>query len=424
MPTIIGKGIIITNQEGTQYYTSSTNFPLTGKTNTLYVDKSTGAVYVWDGDEYVSADTAERPWVKVGETIATSATSVTKSDDIYHNGDITIGGTVVNNAEYVIPDQTIFNIWDHKSDSENLPKFYFTGGEFPNPLPLTQPNNYVYNFGINISPGGGNLDDTKASLAVGFETEFYIDGLAHSEWHVLANDEDNIKQRRPISIATAHDGSYIGMSHHLSYWGMLDHNQTKEVWGLNLNTEELNYNGTGLKHIFNTVNYQPLWQNNGLASAPLIGYLTGRLQLANPTGDAIGRIGQGFEFGSISGTDFIGSALGDGVTNLHLGAAGRKYNTIFINGNFELPLRINTPSNSNGWGHGITSSGYYFYDYTSSKNVLELRADRVQANSPLNLGTSYPVDGTGVINGSMFKGTDGALYYKGGAGTVTLIAPN
>lgn len=27
-------------------------------------------------------------------------------------------------------------------------------------------------------------------------------------------------------------------------------------------------------------------------------------------------------------------------------------------------------------------------------------------------------------NGSMFYGTDGALYFKGGSGTVTLIAPN
>jgi hypothetical protein len=34
----------------------------------------------------------------------------------------------------------------------------------------------------------------------------------------------------------------------------------------------------------------------------------------------------------------------------------------------------------------------------------------------------YPPSGTGVSNGSFFYGTDGALYFKGGAGTVTLIA--
>jgi len=152
--------------------------------------------------------------------------------------------------------------------------------------------------------------------------------------------------------------------------------------------------------------------------------LTGRLQLGNPTGNTIGRIGQSFEFGNGSGVDYVGTALGDGATNLHLGVAGKKYNTVFINGQFELPLRLTVPSNLNGWGHGITGSGYYFYDYTTSKTVLELRSDQIINNSPINLGTTYPTTGVGVANGSMFKGTDGALYYKGGSGTVTQIAPN
>lgn len=34
----------------------------------------------------------------------------------------------------------------------------------------------------------------------------------------------------------------------------------------------------------------------------------------------------------------------------------------------------------------------------------------------------YPTSGAGVINGSMFYGTDGGLYFKGGSGTVTLVA--
>lgn len=35
---------------------------------------------------------------------------------------------------------------------------------------------------------------------------------------------------------------------------------------------------------------------------------------------------------------------------------------------------------------------------------------------------SYPISGVGVANGSLFYGTDGGLYFKGGSGTVTLIA--
>ena len=38
--------------------------------------------------------------------------------------------------------------------------------------------------------------------------------------------------------------------------------------------------------------------------------------------------------------------------------------------------------------------------------------------------STFPTDGTGVDNGSIFKATTGALYYKSDGGTVTLIAPN
>jgi hypothetical protein len=40
------------------------------------------------------------------------------------------------------------------------------------------------------------------------------------------------------------------------------------------------------------------------------------------------------------------------------------------------------------------------------------------------LTTSFATSGSGVPNGAIFKGSDGALYYKGGSGTVTMLAPN
>lgn len=42
----------------------------------------------------------------------------------------------------------------------------------------------------------------------------------------------------------------------------------------------------------------------------------------------------------------------------------------------------------------------------------------------MRLDATYPADGTGVLTGSLFKATTGALYYKSDGGTVTLIAPN
>ena len=39
-----------------------------------------------------------------------------------------------------------------------------------------------------------------------------------------------------------------------------------------------------------------------------------------------------------------------------------------------------------------------------------------------SFGSGLNTNGSDVANGSLFKGTDGALYYKGGSGTVTKIA--
>ncbi len=39
-----------------KYYDTFEDFPTTGVDNTLYVDESTGNIYVWDGDSYITAD--------------------------------------------------------------------------------------------------------------------------------------------------------------------------------------------------------------------------------------------------------------------------------------------------------------------------------------------------------------------------------
>lgn len=38
------------------YYPTFEDFPETGKDNTLYVDEETGAIYIWNGTEYITAE--------------------------------------------------------------------------------------------------------------------------------------------------------------------------------------------------------------------------------------------------------------------------------------------------------------------------------------------------------------------------------
>ena len=48
--------------------------------------------------------------------------------------------------------------------------------------------------------------------------------------------------------------------------------------------------------------------------------------------------------------------------------------------------------------------------------------NEIELNGFLELNNAFPTTGVGVDNQSIFLGTDGALYFKGGAGTVTQIA--
>ena len=79
-------------------------------------------------------------------------------------------------------------------------------------------------------------------------------------------------------------------------------------------------------------------------------------------------------------------------------------------------------------GYGTTENNLLFIE-NSSDSVTPLiggnfSTDEVKIGGKLQFSISYPPSGAGVANGSMFYGTDGALYFKGGSGTITMIAPN
>jgi hypothetical protein len=117
---------------------------------------------------------------------------------------------------------------------------------------------------------------------------------------------------------------------------------------------------------------------------------------------------------------FIGASTGftntTGSRNTYLGAYSGYLSTgsdnVFIGkdaGYNELGSNKLYISNSN------TSTPLIGGDFLTQ----ELKIGGVQQFS-----VQFASSGVGVSNGSMFYGTDGALYFKGGSGTVTLIAAN
>lgn len=71
------------------------------------------------------------------------------------------------------------------------------------------------------------------------------------------------------------------------------------------------------------------------------------------------------------------------------------------------------------------NSGYnFFVDFVGTKKFqVKLSTGEVQIGSSISFMNTNAIDGSGVSNGNIFKGVDGALYYKGGSGTVTLLGP-
>jgi hypothetical protein len=130
MPPIITKGIVITDNccDKTNFYNTFADFPTTGTQNRLYVDKTTFSVYIWDviTEAYITADDdaalALRPWVKVGDTTATSTTSISKTDDIYHDGRVIISNGTFSDDDCGIlinRDVTGDNLFSHAIRDES-----------------------------------------------------------------------------------------------------------------------------------------------------------------------------------------------------------------------------------------------------------------------------------------------------------------
>lgn len=90
-------------------------------------------------------------------------------------------------------------------------------------------------------------------------------------------------------------------------------------------------------------------------------------------------------------------------------------------GDRKITFRTNSNTRCIIDGNGNVSIGHL--DAYIPIEKLEVNGN-IKSSGYHTFSDSFPTTGSGVPNGSVFKGTDGALYYKGGSGTVTLIGAN
>ena len=145
-------------------------------------------------------------------------------------------------------------------------------------------------------------------------------------------------------------------------------------------------------------------------------------------------------------------SMSDGMSGTENTAIGsyslRQTNGAYNVGIGTLSGESNTGNSNVFIGHGsgknsINTDGSVFIGYNAGQNEIssnKLFICNSNTSNPLiggdfstqelkiggvqQFSVQYPITGAGVANGSMFYGTDGALYFKGGSGTVTQIAPN
>ena len=75
-------------------------------------------------------------------------------------------------------------------------------------------------------------------------------------------------------------------------------------------------------------------------------------------------------------------------------------------------------------GIGYINAAFKATNIVGNNRVVDITNRTIATDEYIIFEDTFPTTGVGVENGSQFKGTDGALYYKSDAGTVTQIAPN
>lgn len=347
----------------------------------------------------------------------------------YNKNNVEIRKTFINKGDYSeYPNQTYFNQWLPNYNSADIsPPFTFTGGIFPNNSPNQHIQNYVYNFGSNLNPGGGQIIDSLPAYGLGFENTFYIDNIPYNEFHILAVDKFGIRQRRPITCLFSYDGSIINMSHHLTKWNLHDKDNIKQIFSINTTDEIWDYNGNGLRHVFNATNYSPIWQRktNGQAF-PLIGYKNDNILLGEDTSNATLQIGQSILIGVDNFQfDYIGNRLGDGTKNFSIGTDTSRYNSIIINTYNEKILNLKNGPNPVGWSLTSNANGdLSFVDGNSNlpsfsiSSNMPTNAFRMFANGNLCLNGTDQTERL-VVNGNIKL--YGSLITNNNAGNIGMV---
>ena len=434
------------------------DLPVLGAENTLYVIKDTGAIYIWNGIEFITKDTTETitypdgtlwTWTTPDLDVMKVGTNINGVVELELGDTNRVGGLTINGGSL---------------DK----KWYFIAGSTPNP---TTGIDESLQIGTNIL-GTPDYNPLLNSLKLEFETNYKDVGFEYDEFYLQwyqASSGDTYRNLMTAFNETTEDGVTPWIE--TSVVGKFDVRPTTDLSTFSVTpvTFQVKENGqVGVSPL--PVQLSVFDVSSESASNPAMSVRSASQQPAIGFSNYSSGTGLSPMYAEVSMQNISATANAEtGRLLFKLRKSGTK-NTKFTMHEDGLFGINKTPTKSlhildsnftagqtstsillegaglggaNGDGLGIgfrpeggtsdvlrlgldVNSGYnFFVDFVGVKKFqVKLSSGEVQIGSSISFINNQAIDGSTVPNGNMFKGVNGALYYKGDAGTVTMIAPS
>jgi len=393
--------------------------PIVGNTVEVKFTDGTVVDYTWNGtvwglDFVDDTATAQRPWIKVGNTTETSATDVLKTDEIYHTGNVRIGGGSTPLAMLHVGDRNVTNSSKAKVlISSNVSTVGIAEHGFSDSSLLL--NGQSYNSfdarAVIQNSITGSSDSHYAAFQNGIDVNSGVVVDNYYGYFDAKIGDGNIVNyygfySRAPQVATNYTGIYIN--------GIQLNPLTQTSIGANIlsirgvDATGIDVNGVNGSNTTKGINVYGLLGNN-------VRPIYTKNELTRYAPNEFNYFGNGSTDALLLSRGGVGAGEYIGIV-WEAGSGATKYYSARFGSTYEAGLKGEFIFQTNNTG----SSGL-----TALVETARIKSDGSFVHNGYHQYTSaFPTSGAGVPNGSQFKGTDGALYYKGDGGTVTLVAPN
>lgn len=351
------------------------------------------------------------PWVKSGSTTATPSTEITKSDNLYRLGKTTLGSNQTPLAT--------LHVGDYNNNPSTDAKILIS-------------HNVVGSTEEHAFSDGSIINNNRSYNSFDARCIINSDLTDTNEHYAAFQSTPTLNTGKSLNIYYGHYDRLASLGTVSNYYGFLGLTPTGTI---------TNYNGVNIVSTTtaSTTNYGAVFANMaaptavGVSISGINGSTTSRgIQISNMAGSNRRPIFTQVESpATFAPNEFrLNSAGNNDLLMFGRGAAGVNTND-YLGMIWEAASSYYSGRFASRFDASLKGEFLFFTNPTGASGIGSLvETARIRGDGSIEHQGYHKFDsglattGASVPNGSLFKGTDGALYFKGGSGTVTLIAPN